>query len=71
MAERAEYAIAGSYREFMEWRAQDPARRKRVIFLGTAERAEQLATWVPKGVLHRIGTWETSPARDAAEALEG
>jgi hypothetical protein len=25
---------------------------------------------MPKGILHRIGTWETSPAKEAAERLE-
>jgi hypothetical protein len=64
---RPEYAIAGSYSEFLRWRSEDPKARARVTFLATAERAEGREP----GVLHRIGTWETSPASEAAEALEG
>lgn len=67
---RPEYAIAGSHREFVDWRRENPKLRGHVIYLFNAQRAEQLAKWVPKGKLHRIGTWETSPARAAAEELE-
>jgi hypothetical protein len=62
-----EYPIAGSYTAFLPWRSEDPKVRARVTFLATAERAEGREP----GVLHRIGTWETSPARGAAEGLEG
>ena len=31
-----------------------------MIYLFTRQRAEELAKWVPKGKLHRIGTWEPS-----------
>ena len=65
-----EYAIAGSYQEFVEWRRQDPELRGDVIYLFNARRAEELAVWAPMGKLHRIGTWETSPAREVAEKLE-
>lgn len=65
-----EYAIAGSHRAFMEWRSADVASRGDVIFLHSAERAEQLAAWAPPGRLHRLDGWEWSPARRAAELLE-
>ena len=66
-----EYAIAGSYLEFQQWRRADPKKRGKVIYLHSAERVESmLAQGVPKGVLHRIGAWETSPARTIAEQLE-
>jgi hypothetical protein len=64
---RPGYAIAGSYTEFLRWRAENPKARARVTFLATAERAEGR----PPGALHRIGAWETSAAREAAEGLEG
>jgi hypothetical protein len=66
----AEYAIAGSFGEFMIWRSGDREGRSNVIYLPTAERAEQAARAGSRGVLHRIGSWRTSPARDAAERLE-
>lgn len=44
-----------------------PPRASHVIFLDTPERCEGR----PPGVLHRIGGWETSDAREAAERLEG
>jgi hypothetical protein len=65
-----EYAIAGSFGEFMIWRSGDREGRSNVIYLATAERAEQAARTGSRGVVHRIGSWETSPARDAAERLE-
>jgi hypothetical protein len=66
-----EYAIAGSFGEFMIWRSGDRKGRGNVIYLASAERAEQAARTGSRGVLHRIGSWKTSPARDAAERLEG
>ncbi len=62
----AEYAIAGSYLEFMEWRKTDLDARRGVVYL-TPERAE-LRT--ERGRLHRIGSWERSPALEAALRLE-
>jgi hypothetical protein len=38
--EPPEYAIAGTYQEFMTWRAIDPEKRGRVIYLFSAERAK-------------------------------
>ena len=64
-----EYAIAGSFGEFMIWRSADRDGRSHVTYLPTAERAEQIARTGPQGVLHRIGSWEKSPARAAAEKL--
>jgi hypothetical protein len=60
-----EYAIAGSFGEFMIWRSADRKGRSRVKYLATAERAEEL----PPGTLHCIGSWERSPARSVVEAL--
>ena len=69
MDEKPQYAIAGRYAEFMEWRKRHTGLH--VSYL-TRERAKfMLAKGAPRGVLHRIGTWETSPARRAAERLEG
>jgi hypothetical protein len=60
--------IAGSIAEWHEWQRQNPGRDVRYL---TKERAEAyLARGMPKGTLHRIGTWETSSARRAAEGLE-
>ena len=67
MLGKPEYAIAGSYTEFMRWRSEDVKARGGVIFLNTPELCEGRAP----GVLHRIGTWECSPAREAGERLEG
>lgn len=64
------YAIAGSFGEFMIWRSADRKGRSKVVYLATAERAEQAARTGSRGVLYRIGTWERSPAREAAERLE-
>jgi hypothetical protein len=67
MEQRPEYAIAGTYRDYMVWKPTYPAP---VSFL-TRERAEQfLAAGVPKGKLHRLAGWETSDARELAERLE-
>ena len=66
---KAEYAIAGTYREFLDWSNGRPERR-RVEFL-TRERAQALLDkGARKGKLHRIGMWERSDARDLAERLE-
>ena len=65
--DRPQYAIAGTYAEFLAWCNEDPKTRRRVTLLDMPERAKGRAP----GVLHRIGTWQTSPARDAAERLEG
>jgi hypothetical protein len=54
-SERAEYAIAGTYREYLAWRSEDPKGRARVTFLNTAERAEQFAASARKGTVHRVG----------------
>ena len=62
-----EYAIAGSYLAFLEWRREDVPARKRVRFLAEPENARGQ----PKGIVHRLDGWERSPAREAAEGLEG
>lgn len=64
--ERPEYAVAGSYSEFMAWRREDLEARQRVIYL-TPERARASRE---KGVVHRIGSWMSSPALEAAERLD-
>lgn len=69
-ATEPEYAIAGSFGEFMIWRSADREGRCHVIYLGTAERAEQAVLKGSRGIVHRIGAWESSPARAAAERLE-
>ena len=61
-----EYAIAGSYAEFMAWRNEDREVRKNVVYL-TLERT---LGRTEKGVLYRIGAWKDSPALEAALALE-
>jgi len=66
---KREYAIAGSWTEFRRWQAEHPGREVHYL---TKDRAEEYLKWgMPRGVLHRVGTWETSPARKAAERLEG
>ena len=64
--DRPEYAITGSYVEFMNWRKEDPVGRANVIYL-TAERAAQHTM---PGLLHLVGTWEESPALADALQLE-
>ncbi len=64
---RPEYATADSYFAFMVWRSENPKGRVGVTFLMIPERCEGLAP----GVLHRPRGWETSPARELAEQLEG
>ena len=61
-----EYAIAGNYREFMAWRKKKLGERRSVIYL-TADQAGQYSE---KGVLHRVGNWEQSPALEIGLALE-
>ena len=61
-----EYAIAGSYYEFMTWVREDKKNRSGVIFLNTPERCQGREP----GVLHRVGSWEQSPAFPAALKLE-
>jgi len=39
MTDAHEYAIAGSYDEFLEWRREAVPARRRVIFLDRPERA--------------------------------
>lgn len=71
MEGRPEYAVSATYAAFLAWMREDPKSRARVTYL-TAERAEALVgAGAAKGVLHRLGGWETSPAREAAERLEG
>ena len=65
--DRPQYAISGTYAEFLAWCNEEPRTRRRVTFLDRPERAVGRAP----GVLHRIGPWESSPAREAAERLEG
>lgn len=60
-----EYAIAGTYTEFMRWRAEKPKERAHVIYL-VPERLEGREP----GILHRIGTWENSPVLERALELE-
>lgn len=62
----AEYAVAGSYLEFMEWRQADLEARRHVVYL-TPERA---TAHTEPGTLHRIGSWQRSPALEAALRLE-
>lgn len=65
---KPEYAIAGSYADFLHFRRTLP----RYVAYLTRERAEQLlAKGAAKGRLHRLPGWETSEARAAAEQLEG
>ena len=65
------YAIAGSWLEFRRWLWEDPEGRKHVDYL-TSDRAKRLVRrGAPKGTLLRLPGWETSPARKAAERLEG
>lgn len=64
---RPEYATAGSHTEFNRWVREDPRNRTRVTKLNTAERAQGRAS----GVLHWVGMWKRSEAREAAERLEG
>ena len=64
---RPEYAIAGTYAEFVAWCNEEPRTRRRVTLLDMPERARGK----PPGVLHRLPGWETSAAREAAERLEG
>ena len=61
-----EYAIAGTYLEFMRWVRENRKERSAVIFLNTPERCEGREP----GVLHRIGNWQESPALEAALKLE-
>jgi len=69
VAEKPEYAIAGTHREFLDWVARKPERRE-IAYL-TKERAEALVNGGGrKGKLHRIGMWERSEARELAERLE-
>ena len=71
MEGKPRYAIAGSWLEFRRWQWEDPQGRKDVDYL-TAERAKRLVRrGAPKGMLLRLQGWETSPARKAAERLEG
>lgn len=63
---KREYAIAGTYLEFMQWVRQDKASRSGVIFLNAAERCEGRKP----SVLHRIGNWQESPAFPPALRLE-
>jgi hypothetical protein len=64
-----EYAIAGSYKEFLDW-TDGRAERRRIAYL-TKERAQSLLDrGARKGKLHRIGMWERSEARELAERLE-
>jgi hypothetical protein len=66
-----EYAIAGTYAEFLRWRGEDLEQRAHVTYLGSVKRVQLLVRWArPRGVLHRIGTWESAPAREAATQLE-
>ena len=61
-----EYAIAGSYLEFIRWVRENRRERSGVIFLNTPERCEGREP----GVLHRIGNWQESAALEAALKLE-
>jgi len=64
-----EYAIAGNYREFLDW-TNGRADRRRIAYL-TKELAQNLLDrGARKGKLHRIGMWERSEARELAEKLE-
>lgn len=66
---KPEYAIAGSWLEYHNWKRQHP--ELGIISYLTKERAEiLLAKGAPRGVLHRAPGWETSDARELAERLE-
>lgn len=65
-----QYAIGGSYADFIQWRKADLKARRYVSYL-TRERAQILIELgARRGMLHRLPGWETSPARDLAERLE-
>jgi hypothetical protein len=65
-----EYAIAGTWLEYHNWKRQHP--ELGIVSYLTKERAEiLLAKGAPRGVLHRAPGWETSDARELAERLEG
>ena len=66
---KPEYAVAGSYREFMVW-AREEKSRGSVSYLTKERAAELVDQGAAKGVLHRIGKWEESPALDDALRLE-
>ena len=61
-----EYAVAGSYSEFMRWRQDDLEARRNVVLL-TAERVPH---FTEPGMLHRIGAWEQSSAMPEALRLD-
>ena len=67
------YAIAGTFSEWYlwerVWRQENPG--VEVAYLTKGRALAFLRRGYPKGVLHRIGSWESSPAREAAKELEG
>ena len=64
-----EYAIAGSYKEFLDWTDRRKERR-RITYL-TRQLAETLLKQGARRIkVHRIGMWERSEARELAEKLE-
>jgi hypothetical protein len=68
VSEKPEYAIAGSYADYMVWKRTHPSS---VSYL-TRERARiMIDRGAARGVLHRLSGWESSPARELAERLEG
>ena len=69
--ERREYCIAGDVLSWIAWVGGNVEKRSRVTYIDTAAKAEALlAAGAPRGKLHRLPGWESSPARDAAERLE-
>jgi hypothetical protein len=71
MEGRREYALSGTYAAFVGWMRADPIARARVTYLTPQRAAALVAAGAVKGMLHRLEGWETSPARTAAERLEG
>ena len=70
MTERREYCI-GDTIAWITWVGENTKERSRVTYLDTpAKAAALLAAGAPRGKLHRLKGWETSPARELAERLE-
>lgn len=66
-----EYVIAGDHATWISWLGGNLKERSRVTYLDTAEKAQALLdAGAPRGPLHRLPGWETSPVRELAERLE-
>lgn len=70
--EKREYVIAGSHTEWVRWLGGNLKERSRITYLDTPEKVQYLLdAGAPRGMLHRLPGWESSPARELAEKLEG